>query len=143
LTSVKKLIIKKYLQNQNCGSIYRSSDCQTWHWNWKLRKTWTHVPKTVRNHPIGRQKDTWANWAKMRHLSQKISCWLEIETWNRPVGAEKWSTVVSLQEKKSWTYECNSGKTFQTCENSAKLARGYGVGRNFQKKALNSTKQRF
>jgi hypothetical protein len=58
----------------------------------------------------------WANQVEMRHLSQKISCRLEIEPWNRRVGAEKSSTVVSFQEK-------HHGPTSATVEKLFKRAK--------------------
>jgi hypothetical protein len=132
---VKKLIIKKYLQNQTSGSIFRDLS----KFNVKRNFIYQTVKCYIETGCSGRRKYT----TRKRSISTRLVVKKISEQIRRKcdISARKFAADLKLnretvrlvlknglqlsayKKKKLWAYECNSGEAFQTCENSAKLHR--------------------
>jgi hypothetical protein len=135
MTYVKKLIIKKYLQNLTYGSIYRDLS------KFYVKRDFVNqtIKRYIETGSCGRRKYTTrkrfvTGRVVVKKIRERIGRKCDISA--RKLAADlklnretvrfvlKYDLQLSVYEKKkSLTYECNREEAFQTCENSAKLAR--------------------
>jgi transposase len=136
MTSVKELVINKYLQNQTCGSIFRDLS----KFNVQQNFVYQTVKRYIENGSSGKRKYTTRKRSVTTQLvvkkirerirrkcyisARKLAANLKLNRETVRLVLKNYLQLSAYKKKISWTYECNCGEAFQTCENSAKLARG-------------------
>jgi hypothetical protein len=124
MTSVKELIIQKYLQHQTSGSIFRDLS----KFNLKRSFVYQTVKRYIETETSGRRKYT----TRKRSVTTQLvgirrKCHISARNFTADLKLNRETVRLVLnvrqlsayKKKKSWTYAYNSGEAFQTCENSA------------------------